>query len=544
MPFPLSCFTGQHSEGRIQVSSKEKTNEDQQKKQGVAETCWSVAGPSIGIVLAICVLFYFLQERGEGTLQSIYEAFNLRFGGVFLYAVFAILVIIAILIFTPIGKIKLGEGAPRYSTLSWFSMLFCACMGSSLLYWGLIEWAYYMQQPPFGILPMSGDAADWSVTYAMFHWGISGWGTYSLAAVIIAYFFFVRKIPAFSISASCGQIHNGERTGFGKILDIVIVVGLCAGVAISVALGTPLVAAGINRIFGWQESVLEYLLIIIFWAALFGVCAFKGMDGGVKTLANINSIIAIIFILCVFLLGNSTFIFNNITNGIGLMLQNFLRMSFYTDPRQINGFAQDWTMFYWEWWVAFVPVMGLFIAKISQGRTIRQVAGFSTLFGSLGCWAYMGILGSYGLEKQLSGALDTVAILESQGPYEAIMQILESLPFGTFFIAVFVVLAFIFLATTCDSSAYMLATVTAKRLTVDDEPKPICRLMWCIVIVLWPIVMLFTGGQNSVKLCSVLGSVALLFLVALMIVNFFKDVKRYQAGEPMQTRGRKKNVSE
>ena len=491
--------------------------------QGV-QTDKKMAAISLSVLLALSFSFLFINGSDSTLLQKIFTFITDTLGGVYLVYLFAVLVLLVGLAVSSIGKIRLGDGPPQYDNLSWFSMLFCACIGSSILYWGMIEWGYYVGSPPFGLDPMSVEAAEISVGYTMFHWGISGWATYCMAAIIIAYSFFVKKIPVFRISVSCA-LKEGKRKNFwAALIDIFVIIGLCSGVAVSVALGTPMIAQGLNVLFGIPANTVTNVLIAVFWAMLFSASAVSGVEKGIKVLSNTNSILALAFVAFVLLAGNTTFIINNSVNSLGAMLDNFIKMSFSTEPMGTNHFPQVWTIFYWAWWISYVPVMGLFIAKISRGRTIRQVVVGTTLLGSLGCWLFQAVLGSYGLSLQLSGRIDTVANLSTIGEYGAIMELLGTLPMPKFMIALFIVLSFIFLATTCDSSAYILATITTKRITIHQEPTKSSRLMWSVAIIIWPVILLVVGGLNVVKLCSMIGSIPLLFIFYKMMKGFLAEL--------------------
>jgi BCCT family betaine/carnitine transporter len=490
---------------------------------------WSTALPGLGILLFLCFLFLFLHLQDNTLLNTIFSAATNAFGGIFHIYIFLILIVLAYISFTKIGSIRLGEGKPQYSTFSWISMVFCACIGSSILYWGLIEWAYYMTAPPFGYEPLGRQAAEAAVGYTMFHWGLSGWAAYSVAAAIIAFYYFTKKIPNLRISVSCG--FTGERglAGPGKLVDIFVIIGLSAGAAVSIALGTPMVAQGLHRLFGISPGIRSNIIIAVLWACLFGASAVSGIDRGIKVLSSVNTVMALGFIFYVFAAGSSAFIGNNLVNSAGFMLQNFLYMSFYTDPVAKSGFPQSWTIFYWAWWLSYVPVMGLFIAKISRGRTVRQVALGGTIMGSLGCWLFLGILGGYGLDLQLSGIFDTVKHLKFDGDYAAIMGLLDTLPHSSIVIFAFILTAFIFLATTCDSSAYILASIATRDTQGFGDPSKRNRLLWSVSLIFWPIVLMAVGGLDVVKLCSVLGSIPIIFIFSVMVWNFLKD-SRAMAG--------------
>ena len=486
---------------------------------------------SLAVLLLLSFSFLFLDHSDSGVLQKIFDFITQAFGGVYLVYLFAVLVLLGGLAFSKAGRIRLGDGPPQYGDLSWFSMLFCACIGSSILYWGMIEWAYYMGSPPFGFAPMGREAAEIAVTYTMFHWGLTGWGTYCMAAVIIAYYFFVKRIPVFRISVSCRLREGPRRKFWADFIDVFVIIGLCSGVAVSVALGTPMVAQGLHAIFGIPVDTRTHVWIALVWAVLFGACTVSGVDKGIKILSNINSVLALVFVAFLLCCGPTVFIVNNTVNSLGVMLQEFLRMSFSTEPLG-NGFPQLWTVFYWAWWISYVPVMGLFIAKISRGRTIRQVIFGTTVLGSMGCWLFQTVLGGYGLGLQLSGELDTVANLGTLGDYGAMMALLQTLPMPKLVIGIFVILSFVFLATTCDSSTYILATITTRRITTCQEPPKRSRLLWSVAIIIWPVILLVVGGLNVVKLCSMIGSIPLLFIFYRMIRGFLEELKQTTANVP------------
>ena len=482
--------------------------------------------PSILIIILFSGSFLLFNYSDKSILSGIFDFVTNYLGGGYLIFIFLIILLLIYLAFSKAGDIKLGDYEPEHSTLSWMSMLFCACIGSSILYWGLIEWAYYLMTPPFSIEPMSAAAAEVAVGYTMFHWGVSGWAAYSMAAVIIGYYFYVKKIPSFRISVSCKLTDENKESMIGKIIDVFIIFGLVSGVAVSVTLGTPMVSEGLKELFGIQPSVMGNIIISIFWASLFAISAVSGINKGIKILSNINSIMVVCFAIFFMLAGSTVFILNNTVNSLGFMFQNFIKMSFYTDPVGKSGFPQQWTIFYWAWWISYMPIMGLFIANISKGRTIRQVIVGTTVFGSLGCWFLQSIFGGYALDLQLSGKLDTVGNIQKLGDYPAIMALLNTLPFPKATIAVFIILSFIFLTTTCDSSAYILATISTKHIKIGEQPSKISRLFWSVGLIILPVVLFIVGGINTVKLVSIMGSVPLLLILFKMIVSFIKDIKK------------------
>ncbi|MCF1440121.1 MAG: BCCT family transporter, partial [Shewanella sp.] len=398
------------------------------------------------------------------------------------------------IIFSDIGQIKLGDPdeKPEYATGSWAAMLFCGGIGASILYWGCIEWAYYYMNPPFQLEPGSEEAVRWAATYGIFHWGPIAWSIYLIPALPIAYFFYVRKQPVLKVSAALMPV-IGEARSYGKtgkFIDILFIFGLLGGAATTLGLAAPLINEGISNLFGIPTSTGSQIGVLMLCTALFAYSSYKGMDGGIKLLSNINFWGALALLAFVLVAGPTIFMLETGLDSIGRMLSNFFVMATWAEPFGGMGsfkdthFPQDWTIFYWAWWLVFAPSMGLFVARISRGRTIKQMVTGSIFFGSLGCALYFMVLGNYGLSLQLSGQLDVVSILQEQGPTTAIFAMLEQLPFSDAVIVAFTLLCIIFTATTFDSISYILASVVQNNVT--EEPLRWNRLFWAFALSIMP----------------------------------------------------------
>ncbi len=483
--------------------------------------------PSILSLLAVSISLVMYPEKSSKFINQLLSYLTYEIGWLYLFSIFGCMIFLGWLAFSKYGKIKLGDGKPKFSTMSWVSMLFCASIGSSILYWGSIEWAYYYMTPPFGIEPFSAEAAEWAATYGLFHWGISAWTTYCLSAVVVGYFYYIRKVPIFRLSATCVEVIGEKNTKglIGKIIDIFVILGLLSGVATSLGLGTPMVAEGIGILLGVEPSLTLDIVIILIWGSMFGLSVFLGLEKGIKNLSNINILIAMGLLCFILIVGPTSFIMNTFSNSIGKMFQNFIQMSFYTDPIAKSGFPQDWTTFYWAWWIVYIPVVGLFIARISKGRTLKQIILGTTLFGSLGCWIFFAVFGNYALHLQTNGIKDIAGILSEHGGPVAIMSILETLPFSNAVIFVFIVLAFISLATSFDSAAYVLSSIATKELKDGEEPARWHRVFWAFAITILPISLMFLGGLKTLQISSVVGSVPLIVIIVIMVISFVKCLK-------------------
>lgn len=434
------------------------------------------------------------------------------------------------IVFSDIGQIKLGDPdeKPEFALASWAAMLFCGGIGASILYWGTIEWAYYYQNPPFQLEPGSEEAVRWAATYGLFHWGPIAWCIYMIPAIPIAYFFYVRKQPVLKVSAALMPV-IGEANSFGKLgkfIDILFIFGLLGGAATTLGLAAPLINEGISYLFDIPTTTGSQIGVLMLCTAIFAYSAYMGMDKGIKILSNINFWGALGLLLFVLVCGPTIFMLETGLDSIGRMLSNFFVMATWAEPFGGLGtfadthFPQDWTIFYWAWWLVFAPSMGLFVARISRGRTIKQMVSGAVFFGSLGCSMYFIILGNYGLSLQLSGQLDVVNILNTEGATRAIFATLEQLPFSTLIIALFTLLCVIFTATTFDSISYILASVVQTNVT--DDPMRWNRLFWAFALSFMPSALMFMGGLATLQTAAIVGGLPLLIIAVMLMISGVK----------------------
>ncbi len=434
------------------------------------------------------------------------------------------------IVFSDIGQIKLGDPdeKPEFALASWAAMLFCGGIGASILYWGTIEWAYYYQNPPFQLEAGSEEAVRWAATYGLFHWGPIAWCIYMIPAIPIAYFFYVRKQPVLKVSAALmpviGEAHSFGK--LGKVIDVLFIFGLLGGAATTLGLAAPLINEGISYLFGIPATTGSQILVLMVCTAIFAYSSYMGMDKGIKILSNINFWGALGLLLFVLVCGPTIFMLETGLDSIGRMLSNFFVMATWAEPFGGMGtfedthFPQDWTIFYWAWWLVFAPSMGLFVARISRGRTIKQMVSGAVFFGSLGCSMYFIILGNYGLSLQLSGELDVVGILNSEGATRAIFATLETLPFSTFVIAIFTLLCVIFTATTFDSISYILASVVQTNVT--EDPMRWNRLFWAFTLSFMPSALMFMGGLATLQTAAIVGGLPLLVIAVMLMISGVK----------------------
>lgn len=489
---------------------------------------------ALALLLAVTLPLIFYPQQGAAWVGLARSFIVENFGFLYLALGFGAGVFMMFVAFSDIGRISLGhpDEKPEFRTSSWAAMLFCAGIGASILYWGTIEWAYYYQAPPFQIEPQSAEAARWAAAYGIFHWGPLAWAIYLIPALPIAYFYYVRDRNVLKVSeALLPVLGEGPAHGkTGKFIDVLFVFGMLGGGATTLGLAAPLINEGVHELFGAPRNITTQIIVLIVCTAVFGASAYAGLKKGIQNLSIVNMWLALGMLAFIFIVGPTVFLANTGIDSLGRVLSNIVHMATWIEPFggfdnfEDTQFPQDWTIFYWAWWLAFAPSVGLFIARISRGRTIREMIIGSMFFGTLGCFLFFMCLGNFGLYLQLSGELDVLQILNGESPTAAIFAILGELPLRYAVIAIYTLLAVIFTATTFDSISYILAAVVQKK--IDDEPMRWNRLFWAAALSFMPITLLLLGGLETLQTASIVGGAPLLVVALLLCLSIVK-VARY-----------------
>ncbi|WP_446852454.1 BCCT family transporter [Halobacillus faecis] len=509
---------------------------------------------SLTLILLLCIPVLLYPEKGGALFNSINNFITEQLGPAYLWLTLILLISLAWLAFGKYGNVKFGSvhSKPEFSTKSWIGMMFTAGVGSALMFWGTIEWAYYYTSPPFGIEPESSEAGSWAAMYGMFHWGFSAWAVYCVPALPIAYVLHVRKEPKLRLSNACRGVLGKHVDGLiGKVIDVFFMFGLIGAISTSLGIGTPMISQGLSEIAGIERTMLVDVIIIIIWTALFGGSAYLGLKKGIKRLSDLNINLIIVLGLFILIFGPTTFIFSTSTESVGLLLQNFFHMSMYTDSIGGSGFPQAWTIFYWAWWFAYAPFVGLFIAKISKGRTVKEVILGVVLGGTMGSWIAFALLGNTSMYFDLNNLVPVTEILNEQGAAAAIIATLLGLPIGKVIVGIFIITAFVFLATTLDSSSFVLASVATKNLESDEEPARWQRIFWAVILAAISLTFMYQGGLTTIQRITIITSPPLLIIVAIAVVSFVKMVQqdedahahmRYEYKENSSVDARKKET--
>jgi len=488
---------------------------------------WPSFSASVIIILLVSIPLFLFPESGARIMAVIYGFISHQFGFLYLASGLAVMILLLWLAMGRYGKVRLAADnePPEFSDFSWTAMLFCAGVGAGLLAWAPIEWAYYLKAPPYGLEPGSAMAAEWASTYGIFHWGPTAWAFYCFPTIAIAYPYYVKKVPFLRLSTGCHYFFKGkEETRTERLIDWLFMIGLLGGAGTSLGFSTPMIAACIGRITGLDADFgLEFGVVLVS-VAMFATSVWLGLKKGIKRLSDINMWLAFILLGFILLVGPTVFLMKASVNSVGLLTQNFIRMNSWTDAFTDSSFVENWTIFYWAWWIAYGPFVGMFVTRISRGRSIRQVIFGMLGYGTLGAALFYMIMGNYGLSLETSGVVEVTAIMADEGSPAAIVAILDQLPMAAIAIAVFAMIALVFSATTYDSASYILASCATRRLMPGEDPDRWHRVFWAFALAVLPLTLMFIGGLKTVQTATLIVSLPLIFVGVLMGVSLVRQL--------------------
>lgn len=471
-------------------------------------------------ILVVAVLFGVLTpNRLEYVTGQIEHFITTRFGWYYLILVTVIVIFCLLLIFSPVGAIRLGKQTdrPEYSRLSWFAMLFSAGMGIGLVFWGAAEpLSHYAIQPPVAEAG-TNTAAREAMRFTFFHWGIHAWAIYGIVGLCLAYFNFRKGAPGL-ISATISPLLGKLNKGYvGNIIDIVAVVATVIGVATTLGFGAAQINGGLTYLFDIPASFLIQLIIIVVATVLFLISAWSGLSKGIKILSNTNMVLAVMLLVLVFIIGPGLFILNFFTDTIGTYLQNLIQMSFRIAPLRVEQreWINDWTIFYWAWWISWSPFVGIFIARISRGRTIREFCIGVLLLPALVSFIWFSVFGSTAIHTQNVTNTDL-----TQFPVEQLLfAMFSEMPMSWVLSIIALLLLGIFFITSADSATFVLGMQTTfGSMTPDKRVK----LVWGVLIATMAAILLYSGGLTALQNALIIAAFPFSFIMILMILSLTK----------------------
>ncbi|MDF0607036.1 BCCT family transporter [Neisseriaceae bacterium TC5R-5] len=479
------------------------------------------------IFLAVASLAAFPQAAITEADQILYWCTRLFAAPILLFA-FAAVVFVIWLSSSKYGKIRLGSGKPDYATSSWIFMFIMSGLGSSTLYWGFLDWAYYYQTPGLNLAPASQAALKYSVAYSFFHSGISAWAIYAVGAVAMCYHFHVRRNKGLSLAAMMEAITGVKANGpLGRLVDLLFMLCMFGALTISLVLTAITFARLLSLLTGLPNNFSSQVIIILSVSVLFTLSSYVGLNSGMQRLSRLVCWGVLLLASYVYLLGPTQFITSNGLSSLGLMLTHFIDMSLFTDPLGDGKFTREWTVFYWLWWISYAPGVALFVTRVSRGRTIREVLLAMVIGGCVGIWFVYGVLESYSVHSFIHGLVDVPGILGKQGGEVAIAQLLALLPAGRLVMAFFLAVMAIFLAAHMDAVGYAVSATCTRNLAEGQDPAPLDRLFWCIMLTLVPLAMIFAKVPlNTMKTAVIVTAIPFALIILIQAYGLMKWLRQ------------------
>ncbi|WP_338754194.1 glycine betaine uptake BCCT transporter [Bacillus sp. FJAT-52991] len=473
------------------------------------------------IVLIAVIFGVAAPESFEAVTANLKEFLTSTFGWYYLILVSVIVLFCLLLIFSPVGTIKLGkpDDKPEYSTPTWFAMLFSAGMGIGLVFWGAAEpLSHFAKNPPLSEAG-SNDALKESMRYTFFHWGIHAWAIYALVALVLAYYKFRKDEPGL-ISATLTPILGSKARGpIGTIIDVIAVFATIVGVATTLGFGAAQINGGLSYLFGIPINFNIQLVIIVVTTILFVISAMSGLGKGIKILSNTNMVLAVLLLGLVLILGPTLLIFNMFTDTLGSYFQNIITMSFQIAPlnEEHRSWINDWTIFYWAWWISWAPFVGIFIARVSKGRTIREFLIGTLLMPALLSFFWFSVFGVSAMDLQMSGAVD----LTNNATETVLFAVFNEFPWSSVLSIIGITLISTFFITSADSATFVLGMQTTYgSLTPPNRVK----LTWGIAQSLIAIVLLYSGGLQALQNALIIVAFPFSFIMILMMMSLYKSL--------------------
>lgn len=481
----------------------------------------------ISVAIAVAVILYgvLFSENLVAVSGSIMTWVSTNFGWLYIVFVFFLCIFLTWLAFSKYGKIRLGkdEEKPEYSNFSWYAMLFCGGTGIGLVFWSIAEPLSHYASPPEGIAPGSVESANFSIRTCFLHWGITQWMCFALVALGIAYFMY-RKGKNAQISNLLSPLVGEKLTKgwFGKAIDIFSVVVSFAGVATSLGLGVSQICGGLNYLFDVPNNSRTWLIIIVVITCVFLASAISGVDKGIKILSNINTYIAFALLALAFIVGPKISMFNTLVNGVGQHIQNFFGDSLMISSFGDNSWIMNWRVFYYAWFIAWTPFVGMFIARISKGRTIREFIIGVVLIPTAFTIIWLSVFGTIALSTTGDWSLEAVKSLIAS-PETAVFIVFSEYPLSKVISILIICLLAIFFITSADSATYALSMMTSDG---DINAPKYKKVVWAIIEATIAYVLLSAGSLKALQTASIAASLPFLFIMIAMVPALMKELKR------------------
>ena len=482
------------------------------------------------LIIGFIVFGAFFTETAGALFSYLQSFITTNFGWFFILLMNVALVFCIYLIASRYGDIRLGQQTerPQYSLGSWIGMLFSAGIGIGLVYWGTAEPLYHYMAPPMAE-PETMEAAKQAMNISFLHWGLHAWAIYTIVALSLAYFHFRRGLPL-SIRSTLYPILGQKIYGrWGHTVDILAVFGTMFGVVTSLGLGVMQINSGLENLFGLPNSLAVQFVIIAFITLLACGSLMLGLDKGIKRLSDLNMGLTGLLLAFIVILGPTLFIFDSFFENIGNYLASVVPLSFWGESYSGTDWQSGWTIFYWAWWVSWAPFVGVFIARISRGRTIREFTLGVLLIPMTILFFWFTAFGGVAIHMELLAALDPALV--SPGLIEAvqadtgsaIFKLVEYYPFAKPITLLIVIMIVLWFVTSSDSASFVIDMLTAGG---DTNPPKIQRLFWATAEGFIAAILLAAGGLGALQAAAIVAGLPFAIVIFVMMYALWRGLGR------------------
>lgn len=501
------------------------------KREERGKIDWLITIVPFVLIISLFVLFVIIPEQSNDILGRIRFFLGDTFGSYYIMIGIVFFGVSIYLVCSKYGNIILGTQGekPKYSFFSWGAMMFTCGLAADILFYSFSEWIMYAADPHIREL---GNIQEWAGVYPLFHWSFIPWSFYLVLAVAFGFMLHVRNRERQKYSEACRPLLGKHTDGIcGRLIDLLAVFALIAGTTTTFSIATPLMSEILVNVFHIQlDRTVMNLIILIITCFVYTYSLLRGFKG-ISFLAKTCIYMFFGILLYVLLFGGRTrYIIESGISSLGTMMQNFVSLATYTDPLRTSYFPQNWTIYYWAYWMVWCVAAPFFIGRISKGRSIRQVILGGYVFGAGSTMVSFIVLGNYSMGMQMSGIADYVTEYNQTGDlYHIIVNIIKTLPGAPLVLLAVVFTMIAFYATSFDSIALTASCYSYRKLEGEMQPHKGVQLMWCILLILFPIALLFAESpMSNLQSVSIIAAFPIGIVMILIVMSFFKDALEYR----------------
>lgn len=479
---------------------------------------------SAAVVIVFVSLAALFPAQSQRVSQQIQASIVDTLGWYYILAASVMLGFVIWLLFSRYGQVRLGDkdSRPEFGYLAWVSMLLAAGMGIGIVFFGVAEPVTHYANPPLGEGSSDQSLQD-AMRFTFFHWGLHPWAIYTCLALPLAYFHFRRGLPLAPRSLLYPLIGEKIHGWIGHAVDILCTAGTLFGVATSLGLGSMQINAGLNHLFGLSVSPSMQIMLIASITGIATISVVTGVKGGIRVLSLTNVGLAMLILVFVLITGPTVYVLDLFVSSLGYYLQKLPETSFYVEPGQAGGWQANWTLFYWSWWISWSPFVGIFVARISKGRTLREFVMAALLVPTLIGFFWFSVVGGTGLHTEIMGTGGILEAAQDEAKGSSLYRVLETLPYSEITVVLGVLLVFFFFVTSSDSGSFVDDMVTSGG---NPNPPKALRIFWAISEGAVAAALLLAGGLQSLRTASLTTGLPMSVLLLTACVGLYRALRQ------------------